>query len=285
MSGPAGALDGAERAGHAAAGEQERPAGARSGLRAVALPSEHGGWGLTAEPVLLGLLVAQSASGWLLGAAAMTAFLARTPLKLALVDLVRHRWLPRSRKAVLVAGCELALLAVLAGVVTARSGHGWWAPLVAALPLVGVEMWFDVRSRGRRLTPELCGALGIASVAVAIARVGGTSWTVAIGLWVVLAARSVGAVPLARAQVARWRSRPVGLTLPRGAQAAAVVVALAGRATGSVPLAPALAIAVAAGWGLWSLQHPPVQPKVLGYSQMAIGLALVLVTAGAWRLG
>ena len=29
----------------------------RSPLRTVALPSEHGGWGLTLEPVLLGLLV------------------------------------------------------------------------------------------------------------------------------------------------------------------------------------------------------------------------------------
>ena len=43
---------------------------ARSPLRAVAVPSEHGGWGLTAEPVLLGLIVAPSAAGACLGAAA-----------------------------------------------------------------------------------------------------------------------------------------------------------------------------------------------------------------------
>jgi hypothetical protein len=37
------------------------PGGERSRLRSVALPSEHGGWGLTLEPAVLGLLVAPSA--------------------------------------------------------------------------------------------------------------------------------------------------------------------------------------------------------------------------------
>ena len=34
----------------------EREVGELVGWRAVAMPSEHGGWGLTLEPVLLGLL-------------------------------------------------------------------------------------------------------------------------------------------------------------------------------------------------------------------------------------
>ena len=34
----------------------------RSMLRSVAVPTEHGGWGLTAEPVVLGLAVAPSAA-------------------------------------------------------------------------------------------------------------------------------------------------------------------------------------------------------------------------------
>ena len=46
----------------------------RAGWRAVAMPSEHGGWGLTLEPVLLGLLVAWSGAGVALGIAAFSAF-------------------------------------------------------------------------------------------------------------------------------------------------------------------------------------------------------------------
>ena len=59
----------------------------RSEFRSVALPSEHGGWGLTAEPALVGLIVAPSAAGACLAGAALTAFLVRTPLKVAAVEL------------------------------------------------------------------------------------------------------------------------------------------------------------------------------------------------------
>ena len=50
----------------------------RSALRSIAVPTEHGGWGLTAEPVVLGLAVAPSIAGLCLGSAAIIAFLART---------------------------------------------------------------------------------------------------------------------------------------------------------------------------------------------------------------
>ncbi|MGI9616377.1 MAG: YwiC-like family protein, partial [Acidimicrobiales bacterium] len=74
-----------------------------SSWRQVAVPTEHGGWSLTAEPVLLGLLVAWSWPGLALGLAAMLAFVARTPLKVVLVDRWRNRWLDRSRVAAAIA--------------------------------------------------------------------------------------------------------------------------------------------------------------------------------------
>ncbi len=74
-----------------------RAPGERSTLRSVAVPSEHGGWGLTLEPGLLGLLVAPGAAGVCLAVAAFVAFLARTPLKVVLVDRRRGRWLGRTR--------------------------------------------------------------------------------------------------------------------------------------------------------------------------------------------
>ena len=53
---------------------------ARSPLRAVAMPSEHGGWGLTTEPGLLGLLVEPSLAGAALAVAALLLFLVRQPV-------------------------------------------------------------------------------------------------------------------------------------------------------------------------------------------------------------
>ncbi len=140
----------------------------RSMWRAVAMPTEHGGWGLTLEPVLLGLLIAFSWSGLAIGFAAFFAFLVRTPLKLALVDRRRRRSLPRTRLATRIAAVQLVVLAALGLIALRSAGADWLAPVLIAVPLVALELWFDIRSRSRRLAPELAGSIGIASVVAAI---------------------------------------------------------------------------------------------------------------------
>ena len=119
----------------------------RSMFRSVAVPTEHGGWGLTLEPGLLGLLVAPSAAGVCLAAAAMVAFVARTPLKVVLVDRRRGRTLPRTRLARRVAAVELVVLAALVAGATVLAEPWFWLPAIVAAPLILVESWFDVRSR------------------------------------------------------------------------------------------------------------------------------------------
>lgn len=259
-------------------------AGDRSPLRAVAMPSEHGGWGLTLEPVLLGLLVAWSWAGLLIGLAVFGAFLVRTPAKLVGVDLRRGRRLDRTWLAARVASTEtLAVTAAVTGA-TALAGWRWWWPLAAAAPLVAIEYWYDVRSRGRRLVPELCGAIGVAGAATAVAVAGGASARLAIALWMVLAARSIGSIPFVRAQIARARH---GATETDGSDLAQVAsVALAcGAVLVDTRAAAALAavIAAAAMQGLWSRRRPPAV-TIIGMRQMAIGLALVLVTAAGIAL-
>ena len=172
---------------------QERPA-----WRALAVPSEHGGWGLTLEPVLLGLLIAPSAAGMALGLAAFVAFVVRTPLKLVLVDRRRHRRLARTRRAAGIAALELTVLGTLALTAGRWSGWAWLAPVAVAVPLVIVEMWFDMRSRGRRLVPELCGSIGIGAIAAAIAVAGGQPGRLAVGMWLVIVARAVASIPSSR---------------------------------------------------------------------------------------
>lgn len=252
-------------------------------LRRVAVPLEHGGWGLTGEPIALGLLVAPSISGALLGAAAVVAFLARTPVRFVLVDHWRGRDLPRTALACRVASVEVGSLAVVIVAVALRTADGWWVPLLAAAPLVAVELWFDMRSRGRRLVPELCGAVGIAAVAAAIARAGGASWPLSLGLWAVLAARSLAAIPLVRAQVQRLKGRDVDVGRLAVPAAIALAVALGGWWAGPVPLASVVAVTALVGWGVWSLRRPPVRVAVLGASQVASGLGLVLITAASVR--
>lgn len=255
------------------------PTGSRSPWRAVAVPSEHGGWGLTLEPVLLGMLVAPSVAGALIGAAAFGVFLARTPAKLVVVDRRRHRWLDRSRLAARVAAGELALVVLLAGTATWLAGWRWWAAVVLALPLAVVEWFFDVRSRGRRLLPELCGAVGVAASSAAIVLAAGATTGLAVGVWLVLAARSVGAIPFVRAQIVRLRRGVVTTAGSDVAQAASLLIGIGAVAADRRMLAGLGGVVVLAVLQIaWVRQNPPAV-KVLGLRQMALGVALVLVTA------
>jgi hypothetical protein len=247
--------------------------------RSVAIPREHGGWGLTLEPVLLGLLVAWSIPGLLLGIAAFGAFLLRTPLKLAAVDARRQQWRSRSTLAARIAAVESVIIVAAVVAVVVLSGWRWALPVIVAAPLVGVEAWYDVRSRSRRLVPELCGAVGISATTAAIVLADRDDVALAGALWLVLAARSVGSIPFVRAQIARLHR---GATDGRGsdiAQLTAVAVGAVAALVDTRVLAGAVTIAlIAAVQIVWSRRPiPPI--KVVGFQQMALGLALVAATA------
>lgn len=252
---------------------------ARPVWRTVALPSEHGGWGLTLEPVVLGLVAAFSGAGVAIGAAAMLAFLARTPVKVVLVDVRRRRWLDRTRFAAGVGAAEVAAIVVLLGVAVRVAAGPFWVPLVAAVPLVAVELWFDMRSRSRRLVPELAGTAGIGSVAAAIVLSGGGSSTVAAGAWLVIVARAVGSVPFVRFQLRRGKNQSHRRWAQDLAQVAALALVAFGLAIGWLPLGAALPVVGLVGVQLVLARLEPPKAVIVGLQQLVLGLA-VAVTAG-----
>jgi hypothetical protein len=205
--------------------------------------------------------------------------LLRTPAKLVGVDLRHHRWLDRSRLALRIAIVELIVLVGATTVAIATAGWSWLVPVAVAGPLVAIELWFDVRSRGRRLVPELCGATGIAAVSAAIAIADGAGGSLAVGLWLVLAARSIGAIPFVRVQIGRLRRGHGPVWQSDLAQGVALTVAGAAVAVDARLLAGLLAVAAGAvvqsGW----VRREPIPAKQIGLRQMAAGFALVAVTA------
>ncbi len=253
----------------------------RSTLRSVAVPTEHGGWSLTLEPVVLGLAVAWSWAGVVLGLAAVLAFMARTPLKLVLVDRWRHRRLARTKVAARLAVAELAVIGVLGVLALRAAQQAFWAPLVAAVPLVALELWYDMRSRSRRLLPELAGTVGISAVVAAIALAGGADMGLAIGLWTVVAARAAAAVPCVRYQVLELHGRAPRRWSSDLAQVLAVVAVATAVVAGALPVLPLLAVAAAAAWNLRSVRTTPPRPVIIGIRQMLMGLAVGVVTVVA----
>jgi len=236
------------------------------------------------EPVLLGLLLAWSWAGSAIGLAAVLTFLARTPLKLALVDRRRGRRLPRTRLAERVAAVEIAAVVALAGIATLVTGWAWLIPVTAAVPLFGVELWYDVRSRSRRLVPELCGAAGVTTVAAAVVVAGGGTRSLAIAASLVLVGRAIASVPFVRAQIARLRNRTPRLPVSDAFQiAGAVVASIAAVIDTAVLAGTAAVVAVATAQLLW-LRRPVPPARVLGAWQTALGLTVVAICAAGARV-
>ena len=262
-------------------------------MRSVALPAEHGGWGLTLEPGILGVLLAPSPAGVLLGVAALLAFLVRTPLRLVLVGWHRptdraptFMGVARTQLATRVAAAELVAiaLAVAAAAILAENPL-WWLPMAVAAPLFALALWFDMRSLSRNLVPEIVGSVAIAGVAAMGALAGGASWQLAVGAWIILGARILSSIPHVRAQVLRIHGRE--------AQARPIILgdlAALSTALAAVLLEPTLVLGAASIGVLVAVQRvtlvrPPRPARVLGVRQMILGFGVVAATAmGVWLL-
>jgi hypothetical protein len=150
--------------------------------------------------------------------------------------------------------------------------------VLAAAPLVAVELWFDARSRSRRLVPELAGAIGVSAAAAVIVVAGGHGTTEAIGAWLILAARSVTAIPHVRAQIARLHDRPRTPRVEALADAAALGLAAAAVAVHPPFLAGAVAVTAVVAVQR-ATAGSPVPAKVLGLRQTGLGALVVIATA------
>lgn len=262
-----------------AAGRTGATAQARPSWRSVAVPTEHGGWGLTLEPGLLGLLVAPSLTSLWLALAAMVAFTARTPLKIVAVDLRRNRVLPRTRLAGVIGLAELAVLAALVTAAVTTAPNPFWWPVIAAAPLVALEGAYEIRSRGRRLAPELAGAIGICAVAAMAVVADGGSTALAAGVWLILAGRALTSVSWVRGQITRIHGHDPDHTMLALTDVA--TVALGGTAVLLEPalLPGALALPVVIAIQRSTAVGEPVRPAVQGVIQMFMGFAVVGATA------
>jgi hypothetical protein len=261
------------------AAEDKAAVSARSLLRSVAGPTEHGGWGLTLEPAILGLVVAPSGAGACLATAAIIAFLVRTPLKTVLVDRHRKRRLTRTRVAEQVVVVEVLVLASLVAASAALADGPFWVPAVVASPLVALELWFDMRSRSRRLVPELAGAIGVSAVVAMIVLADGRSGRLAAALWLALTARVITSIPWVRAQIARIHNRNYSTRGIVAADVAALSVAAVAAAIDPSVTPGAIAVAVLIVVQRISALGPLPRATILGVRQVLAGLVVVAATA------
>jgi hypothetical protein len=234
--------------------------------------------------VALGLLAAPSLGGLGVGGAAVFAFLARHPARIWLFDRARGRTYPRTRTAgvlaIVYATCGAALLGM-----ASLSGTSLWWPLVAAIPLAATQIAFDARNQSRAAIAEVSGAFAMGAPAASIGLLGGLPERVAWGLWLVVAMRDLGALFYARAQVQRARGLPVSPARVHAATVSALAVVGLAAVGRIVPWLSVLAVGLLAPWALVTMARPPVPARVVGWTQMAFGLLVTLLTATGLRWG
>jgi len=249
----------------------------------MALPVEHGGWGMLAEPLVVGLVLAPTLAGLGLTVTALGAFLVRHPLKLALSDWRRGTRYPRTLLAARVAAVyAVGALSGFALAVWRAPAIAWW-PVLAAAPLGLLQLWYDARLQGRQLLPELLGGIALGASASALMLAGGWEIGPALGAWALLAARAAASVVYIRARLRLDRDQPAsrgpGLLAHAAALALAVTLALGGWGPWLGVVAFAVLLARAAhGLSPW---HRRVRPQVVGFTELAYGMA----TAAAIAVG
>lgn len=183
---------------------------------------------------------------------------------------------------------QRADLAVRAPVLLKRPRRGSRAQLFAPalgttagfVPQVAIELWFDVRNRGRRLVSELCGAVGISAVAASIVIAGGGDERLVVAAWMILAARSLASIPYVRMQIARTHRRTTSLLATDIFQLTGVALAVFAVAVDNrVLLGTCMVMVAALAQSIATRRDHIAAVNLIGLRQMAIGLAIVGATA------
>jgi len=227
---------------------------------------------------MLGLLLAPSWPGLLLGGVALLVLLARTPAELGPVDVQRGPVLERNRVTAWEGLVEVLLLMGLGVGAVLVAGGPLWVPFVFAGLLVCVELMYGIGARDRGLVADLALAIRVAAVAALVLLADGCRLGVALGAWAILAGGAITWIPYMRDQLRQLHGRPGNPRTLLWWDVAALSVV-----TATAALAPALAGGALAVGVVVVLQRvsalAPVRTTVmLGVPQSIAGIAVVLAT-------
>lgn len=265
--------------------EPTAPAGVR--LRLIALPTEHGGWGFLLEPIVLGLALAPTWAGLLLGIAALGAFLTRHPFQLALGDRQRGKRYPRTALAerfVLGYG-TIAALALLGAFWLAEAS--FWQALALAAPLALAQQVYDFRKQSRALLPEIAGAAALAALTPAITLAAGWAALPSFALWAILVARAIPAILYVRVRIRRLRGIAAAATPALLAHGVALAGVAGLVAAGVAPWTALLALAALLARAIYGLspRRTAVRAATIGFQEMAFGVLIVVCVVIGYVLG
>lgn len=163
-------------------------------LTKIVLPSEHGGWSLVLEPVVLGLLVAYSLIGLLLGLSFLFLFLLRHPLRLVIADIKKKRLFIRTYTAGIVSAIYFIISTFFFITAIIQTNIIVVYPILFAVPFFMIYVIIDIFIQKRALLSELSGPLALGSIAPSIAMANDWLLFPALGLWAIIIFRLIPSI-------------------------------------------------------------------------------------------
>ena len=216
-------------------------------LQGIALPNEHGSWGILFEPLVAAVAVAFSAAAPFIAILFISSFLLRQPLRVWLADRAAGRDLPQTaaaRKYALIF-FSMAVVGFVGSVSFAPPLS--LLPLVLIMPLAAVQIRYDVARQSRRLLPELCGAVALSSSAAIIALSAGWTPMAAAALSLVFVLRMIPSILYVRNRLLLEKGKSHSIAVPVEAHILAFAVAVILALLGLCPILTAIMFAVLLG--------------------------------------
>lgn len=246
----------------------------------LVLPREHGSWSLALEPLALGLLVAPSRAGVPLALAAIAGFFLRRPTKL-LLEAKRDS---RRPLAVFCVGTLLLITVTALWLAAKWNGFASLWPLIPAAFAGLIFVWFDSRGENREGLAELAGVTAFALLPATFASLAGWRMENSLALAAVMLARSTPTVLVVRTFLRHRKGQTVSLTTARVSAIAATGILFWLATLALVPWAVVGFSGVLAARAFWfgTAQSAQLSAKRLGFMELCLGVAAVIVAAVAW---
>ncbi len=247
----------------------------KSNLKFVALPREHGSWGLTFEPLTLALIVGFSQEGILLFLGATFAFLAHQPARVLLTETSQHKW----------AWIFLFLYSFLAAV------FGFFylqmATLQQALPtLVAIGLMFlyliaEYFNLHRALLTELMGSVAMGLIALSIVLSANWPWNKAWPFLILLFLRSLSTILYVHFRLKLDRKKVASAFWAELWQFLTLLLAIGLRYLKGIPFLAFLSVVVLSLRGLYGLSpwRKPMTVKQIGLAEFFYGVLFVTFSA------
>lgn len=256
-------------------------------LKAVALPVEHGGYGILLEAVLVGLGLAPTAAGVFYAFAFLAAFFMAQPAKVLLSEKVPLRVSSRRKAAILM----LAVYGLPGAVFFLLGLNGTSASIFPALYVLllfaAYQMLALLGRKNREFLTTVTGSMLLSAAAVFILLAGGSPLVKAVSVWILLGARAISAISYVRFRLRAARGDESGL------RTAWTVHGVSGLIILALVLLKAIPVLAAAGYFLIAARNAyvaaaaraAVKPQVIGFQQFRLSLFNALLIIFAFSFG